>query len=81
MPHVGIFVPPEIDARMTEAGRALPDTDWYVDRLYDFLGELGASVLTLLALTHERLHDDLSVERHHAAWRELFGKLADFLGL
>jgi len=35
---------------------------------------------TLLELTHERLHDDLSVERHNAAWEELFGKLADFLG-
>ncbi len=35
---------------------------------------------TLLELTHERLHDDLSVERHGEAWRELFGKLADFLG-
>lgn len=35
---------------------------------------------TLLELTHERLHDDLSVERHEAAWRELFAKLADFLG-
>lgn len=34
---------------------------------------------TLLELTHERLHDDLSVERHEAAWQELFGKLAGFL--
>ena len=34
---------------------------------------------TLLELTHERLHDDLSVERHEAAWEELFGKLAEFL--
>jgi len=34
---------------------------------------------TLLELTHDRLHDDLSVERHEAAWEELFGKLADFL--
>lgn len=35
---------------------------------------------TLLELTHERLHDDISVERHDAAWQELFAKLADFLG-
>jgi N-formylglutamate deformylase len=33
-------------ARMTEAARALPDTDWHVDRLYDFLEDLDASVLT-----------------------------------
>ena len=30
---------------MTEAGRSLADTDWHVDRLYDFLGALGASVI------------------------------------
>ena len=34
---------------------------------------------TLLELTHERLHDDLSVQRHEATWRDLFGKLADYL--
>ena len=45
MPHVGTEVPEEIRARLTEAARPLPDTDWHVDRLYDFLEELGASVI------------------------------------
>jgi N-formylglutamate deformylase len=45
IPHAGTDVAPEIAARMTEAARALPDTDWHVDRLYDFLEDLGASVL------------------------------------
>jgi N-formylglutamate deformylase len=57
MPHVGTFVPPEIAARMTAAARALPDTDWHVDRLYNFLGELGASVL---AASHSRYVIDLN---------------------
>jgi N-formylglutamate deformylase len=45
MPHVGTHIPAEFAADMTEAGRGVPDTDWHVDRLYDFLDELGASVL------------------------------------
>ena len=46
MPHVGTEVPEAQAARMTEAGLGLADTDWHVDRLYDFLGELGASVIS-----------------------------------
>ncbi len=57
MPHVGTHVPPEIAARMTDAARPLPDTDWHVDRLYDFLGDLGASVI---AATHSRYVIDLN---------------------
>jgi N-formylglutamate deformylase len=45
MPHVGTELPPEISAIMTGVGRRVPDTDWYVDRLYDFVIGLGASVL------------------------------------
>ncbi|WP_428408506.1 N-formylglutamate deformylase [Hyphococcus sp.] len=36
-PHSGVFVPDEIRARLNERGRALADTDWHVDRLYDGL--------------------------------------------
>ena len=46
MPHVGTALPEAIAARMTEIAKTVPDTDWHVDRLYDFLGDLGASVLT-----------------------------------
>ena len=45
MPHVGTGLPAAVAGRMSEAGRSLADTDWHVDRLYDFLGELGASVI------------------------------------
>ena len=43
MPHVGEQVPSEILANFTQRGQALPDTDWYVHRLYDFLPSLGVS--------------------------------------
>lgn len=36
-PHVGTHVPDEISAALNDTGRALADTDWHVDRLYDGL--------------------------------------------
>jgi N-formylglutamate deformylase len=46
MPHVGTRVPEEIEREFTPVARSLTDTDWHVDRLYDFVPELGASVLS-----------------------------------
>lgn len=57
IPHRGTFVPDAIAARMTPAARALPDTDWHLERLYDFLDEIGASVLEA---THSRYVVDLN---------------------
>jgi len=57
MPHVGTHIPDGIAARMTPAALEVPDTDWHVDRLYDFLGELGAA--TIVA-THSRYVIDLN---------------------
>lgn len=37
MPHTGTHVPEDISARLNETGRALADTDWHIDRLYDGL--------------------------------------------
>lgn len=37
MPHTGTFVPPEVWADLNDRGRALADTDWHLDRLYDGL--------------------------------------------
>lgn len=36
-PHSGTRLPEEIGARLNETGRALADTDWHVDALYDGL--------------------------------------------
>ena len=41
IPHVGTAIPAAIEARMTERALARPDTDWHLDRLYDFANELG----------------------------------------
>jgi len=45
LPHDGTALPDEIAARMTPAARRVPDTDWYVSRLYAFVRELGASII------------------------------------
>ena len=45
VPHDGIHLPPDIRARMTPAGEALPATDGHVAELYGFARELGASML------------------------------------
>ncbi|UST52545.1 N-formylglutamate deformylase (plasmid) [Comamonadaceae bacterium OTU4NAUVB1] len=57
MPHVGTFVPPALAARFTDEARRVPDTDWHLERLYDFADELGASVLVA---THSRYVIDLN---------------------
>ena len=57
MPHVGTHVPPDLDMRLTDEARRVPDTDWHLERLYDFADELGASVLVA---THSRYVIDLN---------------------
>ena len=57
MPHVGTHVPPQLAARFTDEARLVPDTDWHLERLYDFADALGASVLVA---THSRYVIDLN---------------------
>jgi len=57
VPHAGLYVPPEIRARMEDYALCLPDTDRHVDRLYDFAQELGAWILIA---THNRYVIDLN---------------------
>src|SRR5918992_4721867 len=57
MPHTGTHVPEWLAPRLTRAAKALPDTDWHLEALYDFLDELGASVLVA---THSRYVVDLN---------------------
>ena len=45
MPHTGTEIPPAIESRLVSAWLARKDTDWWIDRLYDFAIELGASVV------------------------------------
>lgn len=57
IPHVGTHVPDDIAADLSEAGRQIADTDWHLDRLYDFAADTGASVLMA---THSRYVIDLN---------------------
>ena len=57
MPHTGTFIPEFLAARMTKEALLLPDTDWHLERLYDFLHALDASVLVA---THSRYVVDLN---------------------
>ncbi|MEW6997276.1 N-formylglutamate deformylase [Colwelliaceae bacterium BS250] len=45
MPHNGVDIPQDIKAVMTPTGLSVQDTDWYMDKLYDFANGLGAYIL------------------------------------
>lgn len=45
IPHAGTELTPEVEAGLSDAARGLPDTDWHIPLLYDFVRDLGASVL------------------------------------
>jgi len=45
VPHAGTEIPPDMRGRLTDPALKLPDTDWFVDRLYEFAAEMGASVI------------------------------------
>lgn len=45
MPHLGTRIPEELRGNYTDRALGAEDTDWHLDRLYDFAADLGASVL------------------------------------
>lgn len=44
-PHTGTEIPPEIEGRLASAWLARKDADWWIDRLYDFAADLGATTV------------------------------------
>jgi len=50
-------VPEHIGANFSKAASSLPDTDWFVDKLYGWVVDLGASLMTA---THSRYVIDLN---------------------
>ncbi len=46
IPHLSRAIPEQMATHMTDAGRQAVDTDWDLDRLYDFASELGLHVIT-----------------------------------
>ncbi len=57
MPHVGTYIPESLHDRLVPRALEVEDTDWFMDRLYDFAAGLGAS---LLIPTHSRYYVDLN---------------------
>jgi formiminoglutamase len=45
VPHAGTEIPRAVAERLASERLARKDTDWYVDRLYGFASELGATVV------------------------------------
>ncbi|MFC5344377.1 N-formylglutamate deformylase [Brevundimonas staleyi] len=44
-PHTGTDIPADIEPRMVSPWLARKDADWWVDRLYDFIGEMGVTTV------------------------------------
>jgi len=57
VPHAGVGIPEALAARLTREALARPDTDWHVEKLYDFAAEFAA---TLMCATHSRYVVDLN---------------------
>ncbi|WP_057832564.1 N-formylglutamate deformylase [Colwellia sp. TT2012] len=45
MPHNGQLIPDSIASTMTNIGHQVADTDWYMDKLYDFAQGLGIAII------------------------------------
>jgi hypothetical protein len=45
VPHSGTGLPEVLHEQMTAEARQLPDTDWFVDRLYNWVTELDVSFI------------------------------------
>jgi formiminoglutamase len=45
MPHTGTTIPAEVESRLVSPWLARKDTDWWIERLYAFASNLGASVV------------------------------------
>lgn len=45
IPHAGTLLTPDVENGLSEAARSLPDTDWHIPQLYDFVRDMGASII------------------------------------
>jgi N-formylglutamate deformylase len=48
MPHVGTHLPDDLKPRLVERALAVEDTDWHLERLYEFVEDMGASLIVPL---------------------------------
>jgi len=61
MPHNGILVPDDILLKMTDSAKLLVDTDWYLDKLYQFAVDQGCY---LIKPKYNRYVIDLNRSKH-----------------
>ena len=45
IPHTGLEIPTEIEDRLVSPWLARKDADWWIERLYGFAAELGATTV------------------------------------
>lgn len=45
IPHTGTDIPPEIEAGFVSPWLARKDTDWWIEKLYDFADDLGGTII------------------------------------
>ncbi len=45
MPHSGLELTPEVNEGLADYARKLPDTDWMIPELYNFLADMNVSVI------------------------------------
>ena len=57
LPHVGTLIPADQQHRYVDRALAVEDTDWHLDRLYDFVRQMGTSLIVPL---HSRYVIDLN---------------------
>jgi N-formylglutamate deformylase len=57
LPHAGTHIPPDIAVKLQPRALQVEDTDWFLDRLYAFATEMGAS---LIVPRHSRYVVDLN---------------------
>ncbi len=60
LPHAGTYIPPALHHKLQPRALAVEDTDWFLDRLYAFATDLGAS---LIVPRHSRYVIDLNRPR------------------
>lgn len=64
IPHLGTIVPDDVRASYNDTGLGVQDTDWHLDRLYEFALGMGAS---MLSATMSRYVIDLNRPRDGAS--------------
>jgi N-formylglutamate amidohydrolase len=62
MPHIGTGIPPKVLVALNDLGRNVPDTDWWIDRLYLPVAErLAATVIVAVLRDCDYRRDNYAI--------------------